>query len=98
MENYSNIKKTVLTLIVEKNFQHLRNILTTMQPADIAALFSELAEKSLPLVFRLLPKDLAADTFVEMDSDRQHLLIQGFSDAELQEVVNELYVDDGGAN
>ncbi len=97
MENYVNIQKTVLTLIEEKNFQRLRDLLTTMQPADIAALFAELSEKNLPLVFRLLPKDLAAETFVEMDSDRQHLLIQGFSDTELQEVINELYVDDVAA-
>lgn len=96
-EVYTDLNKTVLTLIAEKSFQHLRDILTTMQPADIAALFSELSEKNLPLVFRLLPKDLAAETFVEMDSDQQHLLIQGFTDAELQEVVNELYVDDVAA-
>ncbi|NLC52803.1 MAG: magnesium transporter, partial [Firmicutes bacterium] len=96
-EEYINLKKTVLTLIEEKSFQRLRDILITMQPADIAALFSELSEKTLPLVFRLLPKDLAAETFVEMDSDLQHHLIQGFSDAELQEVVNELYVDDAAA-
>ena len=96
-EDYTNLKKAVLTLIEEKSFQRLRDILITMQPADIAALFSELSEKSQPLVFRLLPKDLAAETFVEMDSDLQHLLIQGFSDAELQEVVNELYVDDAAA-
>ncbi|NLY91866.1 MAG: magnesium transporter [Firmicutes bacterium] len=96
-EVYTDLNKTVLTLIAEKSFQHLRDILTTMQPADIAALFNELSEKNLPLVFRLLPKDLAAETFVEMDSDQQHLLIQGFTDAELQEVVNELYVDDVAA-
>ncbi len=96
-ENFAELKKTVLTLLEEKNFQQLRDILTTMQPVDIAGLFGELSEKTLPLVFRLLPKDLAAETFVEMDSDLQHLLIQGFSDTELQEVVNELYVDDAAA-
>jgi magnesium transporter len=96
-ENYVSLKKTVLALVDEKNFKRLKDILATMQPADIAVLFSELPEQSQPLVFRLLPKDLAADTFVEMDSDLQHLLIQGFSDAELQEVVNELYIDDAAA-
>ena len=96
-EVYTNLKKTVLQLIEEKNFQRLRDILVTMPPADIAVLFSELSEKNLPLVFRLLPKDLAAETFVEMDSDLQQHLIQGFSDAELQAVVNELNVDDAAA-
>ncbi|EJW92911.1 Mg2+ transporter (mgtE), partial [gut metagenome] len=44
--------------------------------------------------FRLLPKELAAETFVEMDTDAQEILIQGFSDRELREVLDELYVDD----
>ncbi|NLW60732.1 MAG: magnesium transporter [Firmicutes bacterium] len=96
-EVHTDLKKTVLTLIAERSFQRLRDLLVTMQPADIAALFSELSEKNLPLVFRLLPKDLAAETFVEMDSDLQHHLIQSFSDTELQAVVNELYVDDAAA-
>ena len=48
----------------------------------------------IPLLFRLLPKELAAETFVEMDEDQQQLLIQSFSDSELKEVVDELYMDD----
>ena len=48
----------------------------------------------LPRLFRLLPKELAADTFVEMDSDSQEMLIKGFSDSELKEVIDELYIDD----
>ena len=48
----------------------------------------------LPLIFRLLPKELAAEAFVEMDADLQELLIQGFSDNELKEVLDELYLDD----
>ena len=51
-------------------------------------------EEKLPLLFRLLPKELAAETFVEMEPEAQELLIRGFSDHELKEVVDELYVDD----
>ena len=65
-----------------------------MNPADIAALFDDLEDDALPLLFRLLPKEQAAETFVEMDEDMQELLILGFSDTELKEVVDELYVDD----
>ena len=52
------------------------------------------SQDKLPLLFRLLPKELAAETFVEMDPETQELLIQGFSDNELKDVVDELYVDD----
>ena len=65
-----------------------------MNPSDIAQMFSGLNEERIPLMFRLLTKEQAAETFVEMESDTQALLIQGFSDNELKEVLSELYVDD----
>ena len=65
-----------------------------MNPVDIAAIFDELEEDRLPLLFRLLPKELASETFVEMAPEAQELLIRGFSDSELKEVIDELYVDD----
>ncbi|MBP3542199.1 MAG: magnesium transporter [Clostridia bacterium] len=72
----------------------LRDILVTMNPNDIAQTLGELEEERIPLLFRLLPKELAAETFVEMETDAQEMLIQGFSDTELKEIVDELYVDD----
>ncbi|MBR5753388.1 MAG: magnesium transporter, partial [Clostridia bacterium] len=69
-------------------------ILVTMNPADIAEMFTDLEERTLPLLFRLLPKDIAAETFAELEPDLQELLIRGFSDSELKEVVDELYLDD----
>lgn len=88
------ILKTITSLLEGKKFATLRDVLVTMNPADIAALFEDLQENSIPLIFRLLPKELAAETFVEMESDDQELLIQGFSDNELKEVLDELYLDD----
>lgn len=89
------LKNSILRLTEEKKYAALRDILSTMNAADIAALFEEnIPEGVLPLLFRLLPKELAADTFVEMSPDRQEMLIRGFSDSELKEVVDELYVDD----
>ena len=65
-----------------------------MEPADIAELLGEIDEQRLPILFRILPKELAAETFVEMDSDEQELLINAFSERELHDVVEELFVDD----
>ncbi|MEE1055734.1 MAG: magnesium transporter [Acutalibacteraceae bacterium] len=86
--------QTIELLLEQKKYVTIRDIFTTMQAVDIATLFNELDDSKLPLLFRLLPKELAADTFVEMDDDAQTLLIHGFSDTELKEVVDELYVDD----
>ena len=88
------MKETLLALLNSKKYLSLRDILATMNPVDIAAIFDELEEDRLPLLFRLLPKELASETFVEMDPDAQELLIRGFSDSELKEVIDELYVDD----
>jgi magnesium transporter len=65
-----------------------------MNPVDIAELFGEVPEQKLPLFFRLLPQDLAAETFAEMDPELQEKLIEAISDRELREVVNELCADD----
>ena len=93
-ERNATLENTIEALTQQKKYPALRDILVTMNPADIAALFDDLEEHTLPLLFRLLPKDLAAETFVEMEPELQELLIRGFSDSELKEVVDELYVDD----
>lgn len=93
-ENNFVLTDTMSALLEGKKYTTLRDILVTMNSADIAILFEEMPEERLPLLFRLLPKELAADTFVEMEADVQEMLIKGFSDAELKEVVDELYVDD----
>ena len=93
-ERFEIVETTLLKMLDEKKYATLRDILVTMEPVDIAGIFSGLEEKKLPLLFRLLPKELAAETFVEMEPEEQELLIRGFSDNELKEVVDELYVDD----
>lgn len=88
------LEETLAALVEGKKYTTLRDILVTMNASDIAAIFEGMPEAKLPLLFRLLPKELAAETFVEMEPEAQELLIQGFSDNELKEVVDELYVDD----
>ena len=96
-ERFEIVEKTLQLLLEDKKYKTLREILSTMNPGDIAAVFYGMDEERIPLLFRLLPKELAAETFVEMETDAQELLIQGFSDNELKEVIDELYVDDAAA-
>lgn len=93
-EHNVTVESTLTALLSEKKYATIRDILITMNPSDIASIFDELEEERLPLLFRLLPKELAAETFVEMEPDAQEMLIRGFSDSELREVLDELYVDD----
>lgn len=87
---YENMKE----LLDEKRYKELREILVHTEPADIAISFDEMTERQRALLFRILPKELAAEVFVELDSDTQSNLIEGFSDSELKEVIDELYADD----
>ena len=93
-ERFELIEKALLKMLEEKKYAALRDILLVMNPSDVAALFVDLEEQRIPLLFRLLPKELAAETFVEMETEAQELLIRSFSDNELKEIVDELYVDD----
>ncbi len=88
------LTETIKALLDDKKFSTLRDILITMKPYDIAAVFENLQDEKMPILFRILPKELAAETFVEMDDETQEFLIHGFSDSELKEVVDELFVDD----
>ena len=81
-------------LVEQRQWAKLRELLLPMEPADIAEILDELPEDRLPLLYRLLPKELAAEVFVEMEAEEQELLIKSFSDTELKEVLEELYVDD----
>ena len=93
-ESSLSLLTAIDALFEAKRYPALRDILIRLNAVDVAALLNEVSDKALPFLFRLLPKELAAETFVEMDSDAQELLIRSFSDSELKDVVDELYVDD----
>ena len=93
-ERFEIVQKALLRMLEEKKYATLRDILVTMNPSDVAGIFVDLEDKQIPILFRLLTKEQAAETFVEMEPEAQELLIRGFSDNELKEVLDELYVDD----
>ena len=92
--NTSYAAEEVQEMLSEKRYRELKAIFAAMEPADIAIIFEDMPDKMIPLLYRILPKDMAAEVFVEMENDQQELLIAGFSDQELKEVLDELYVDD----
>lgn len=88
------MQEEIFELIEGKKYARLRELLSDMNPADIAQILEDIPERELPVIFRILPKELAAEVFVEMDSEMQQLLIEAFSDTELREVMDELFMDD----
>ncbi len=90
-----NTMTKIKELLTEKSFGKIKTILVEMNPADISQLFNEIEESECLLLFRLLPKELAAESFVYFDSDIQEQLINNFSDKNLREIFfDELFLDD----
>ena len=88
------MEEKILELLKDRKFYELKELLETLNPADIASLFDDIPMEEVLIVFRLLPKETAADTFVELDNDNQEYLIKAFSDQELKDVLDLLFVDD----
>ena len=84
----------VRELIDSRSFVRLRNLLDEQNPADVAEIIDTLSDKEIPVVFRILPKDLAGETFSYMEYDKQELLLNSFNDAELRAILDELWLDD----
>lgn len=94
MDNERVTLERAAELLRTKQFAKLKELLAEMNPADIALFLSELKDDELAIAFRITPKDIAADTFVEMEPEQQEELIHNFTDKELKEVIDEIYVDD----
>ena len=83
-ERFEIVKTTLVRMLEDKKYKTLREVLTTMNPSDIAAIFDELEASQCLRLFRLLPKELAAETFAEMEPEAQEQMIRGFSDEDLK--------------
>lgn len=84
----------IRSLIDERQFAKVRQLLLGEEPADIASLFEQFPPEDFLVMFRLLPKELAAECFVEMGTEEQQILIEAMTDAELSGIVDELFLDD----
>lgn len=84
----------IIDNIENKQFAKLKPILSEMRPIDIAEIINDTDEEKVVVIFRLLPKYLACETFVEMDPDTQEIVIKAFTDKELSGIINDLFVDD----
>lgn len=94
-EELQTLNEKLLYYFENRKFADLRMTLLDTEPADIAGFMeSELNETERLIFFRMLPKELASDVFVEFDSDTQEELIKAFTDTELKAVINDMFMDD----
>ena len=86
--------KIFTELLIKGDFKAVHSILDVMNVVDIALLLEELNEKELTIAFRLIPKDKAADVFSNMSNTMQTNLVEMFTEKELKEILDDLYMDD----
>lgn len=84
----------ILELLESRSYKELKEELLNYYPVDIALLLEEVEEKQMIILFRLLVKEEAAETFTYMNSDMRETLINALTDSELEEVMDEMYLDD----
>ena len=87
-------KEIFVKLLAQRQFKAVRSILDVMNEVDIASLLSDLDDKELALAFGLIPKDKAAEVFANMNHSMQTYLVEMFSEKELKELLDDLYMDD----
>ena len=94
IEELTEILDNVRAAIASHRMGGVRQQIISLRPQDIAEVMTALAEGERPLLYRLLPKELAAEVLVEMSHDDRYRLIAAFSDEELRRVMDEVYADD----
>lgn len=94
-EELEKLFEELSSLFENKKYNQLKALLSDTEPADIAKFLEDnLEEIDQIKFFRLLPKDLASDVFIETDSDTQEALIKAFTDKELKAVIDDMFLDD----
>ncbi len=84
----------IINLLDEKKYASVRSMLVDVNAIDIAEFMEELKDEHVLILYRLLPKDLAADVFSYMDSEMQEIIIQSITDKEISELIELLFIDD----
>lgn len=87
-------REMILEMLEERQYKELREVLENTHPVDIAELLEEIEEKQMILIFRMLGKDEAAETFTEMNSNLRETLLNALTDSEIKEFMDEMYLDD----
>lgn len=87
-------KEQVEELLEKRQFKELKELLETMHPVDIVEILEDIEQRQMILIFRLLAKEEAAEVFTDMNSDMREYLINALTDSELEEVMDEMYLDD----
>ena len=88
------MKQIILDLLTERKFSELKPLVSDMNEVELANIFEELEGEQRIIFFRILPKGLAAETFVELETDTKRQLLDALTDKELGEVINEMFADD----
>lgn len=81
-------------LLLDKQYKAIKSIFDTLNPVDIAALFPELDEKDMVILFRLIPKDNAADVFAYLEPEEEQVLLEALSDTEIKTIMDDMFIDD----
>ena len=87
-------KEVFERLLKEKQYKAIKSIFDTLNPVDIAMLFPELDEREMVMLFRLIPKEIAADVFTYLEQEEEQVLLEAFTDTEVKGIMDDMFIDD----
>ena len=87
-------KEVFERLLSEKHYKAIKSIFDTMNPVDTAVLLPEFEDKSMVLLFRLIPKENAAMVFTYLEPEQEQILLEAFTDTELKSIMDDMFIDD----
>ena len=93
-EEIESIFDSLVEMLDNRRYSNFVEAIKTLNPVDAADFFSQIDAKRIPAVFKLVPKDSAADIFAELDADIQKRIVEAMTDRELSAIVEELALDD----
>ena len=81
-------------LLQDKQYKAIKSIFDTLNPVDIAELFPELDEKDMVILFRLIPKERAAEVFTYLGQEEEQVLLLALTDTEIKGIMDDMFIDD----
>ena len=93
-KDFKELKEELSELFEARKFLRIKEIITSMNEVDTAELLESIDEEMAVMIFRLIPKEQAAEVFAYMEHDLQESIITTITDSELHNIINELFLDD----
>lgn len=88
------LPENIIELLDQNKYAQVHSLLAEMNTVDVAEFFEDIPEEQMLYLFRIMPKDMSAEVFSNLDSDMQEFIVKSITDTEIQQLISRLFIDD----